>query len=101
MKYYLSVEFENQGEPTNYNIGDIITFISMKGFLKNGIIKEIKYMKDFYGNYYEPKIPTEYRVDCNGKDFIAVADYILKSNARVLNLKSRISELDEGFPLRT
>lgn len=101
MKYFLSLEFEKQGEPTDYKIGDIITFISMKGLLKNGIIKEIKYMKDFDGNYYEPKIPTEYKVDCNGKDFIAVADYVLKSNAMVLNLKSNISELDIGFPLRT
>jgi hypothetical protein len=94
MKNYLSVEFENQGEPTNHKIGDIITFISMSGLLKNGVIKEIKYMKN-------TNIPTEYKVDCNGKDFIAVADYVLKTNARVLNLKSRISELDEGFPLRT
>lgn len=94
MKYYLSVEFENQGEPTNYKIGDIITFISMNGFLKNGIIKEIKYVKN-------TNIPIEYKVDCDGKYFIAVADYVLKSNARVLNLKSKISELDEGFPLRT
>ena len=38
MKYFLSVEFENQGEPTNYKEGDTITFISMKGLLKNGII---------------------------------------------------------------
>ena len=94
MKYFLSIEFENQGEPTNYKIGDIITFISMKGLLKNGTIKEIKHIK-------ETNIPTEYKVDCNGKDFIAVADYVLKTNERVLNLKSRISELDEGFPLRT
>jgi len=101
MKYYLSIQFENQGEPTNYKIGDIITFISHKGLLKNGVIKEIVYMKDFDGVFYEPKIPTEYLVDCNGKDFTAVADYVLKTNARVLNVKSRISELDEGFPLRT
>jgi hypothetical protein len=104
MKYFLSIEFENQGEPTNYKIGDIITFISMKGLLKNGIIKEIKYMKDFDGNYCEPKIPTEYNVDCNGRDFIAVADYVLKSNAMVLNIKTTISEISEsnqGFPLRT
>lgn len=94
MKYYLSVEFENQGEPTNYKIGDIITFVSMKGLLKNGVIKEIKHMAD-------TEIPTEYKVDCNGKDFIAVADYVLKSNSKILNLKSIISELDEGFPLRT
>jgi len=94
MKYFLSVEFENQGGPANYKIGDIITFISLKGFLKNGIIKEIKCIKD-------TDILMEYKVDCNGKDFIAVSDYVLKSNSRVLNLKSRISELDEGFPLRT
>ena len=66
----------------------------MKGLLKNGVIKEIKHIKD-------TDIPTEYKVDCNGKGFIAVADYVLKTNARVLSLKSRISELDDGFPLRT
>lgn len=94
MKYYLSVEFENQGEPTKYKIGDIITFISTKGLLKNGTITEIKYIKN-------TEIPTEYIVNCNDEYFIAVADYVLKSNAKVLNLISRISELDQGFPLRT
>jgi hypothetical protein len=94
MKYFLSIEFENQGEPTNYKIGDIITFISMNRLLKNGTIKEIKYIKD-------TNVPTEYKVDCNGKDFIAVSDYVLKSNAKVLNLKASVSELENGFPLRT
>jgi hypothetical protein len=101
MKYFLSIEFENQGVPTDYKIGDIITFISMKGLLKNGIIKDIKYIKDFDGNYYEPNIPTEYKVDCDGKDFIAVAHCVLKSNSKVLNIKSSLSELDLGFPLST
>ena len=94
MKYFLSIEFENQGESTSYCVGDIITFISMKGFIKNGVIKEIKRIKG-------TEIPTEYIVNCNGNDFIAVADYVVKNNSKVLNLKSRISELNEGFPLRT
>ena len=96
MKYHLSIEFENQGEPTDYKIGDIITFISFKGRLKNGIIKEIKMSKNFPVN-----IPLEYIVECDGLEFIAVADYVLKKNAKVLNLYSKIEELDEGFPLRT
>jgi uncharacterized protein YkvS len=95
MKYFLSIEFEDQGQLSKYKVGDIITFISLKGLLKNGIIKEIKTMTN------HNDIPTEYKVDCNGKNFIAVADYVLKTNAKVLNLKSRMSELDEGFPLRT
>ena len=52
----------------------------MKGLLKNGVIKEIKHMAD-------TEIPTEYKVDCNGKDFIAVADYVLKSNSKNIKLK--------------
>ena len=95
MKYFLSIEFEDQGQLAKYKVGDIITFISLKGLLKNGVIKEIKTMVN------HDDIPVEYKVDCNGKDFIAVADYVLKTNSKVLNLKSRISELDDGFPLRT
>jgi len=90
----LSIEFEDQGQPTNYKIGDIITFISLKGLLKNGIIKEIKHIKDTI-------IPSEYKVNCNGKYFIAVADYVLKTNAKVLGLKLKISEGHSTFPLRT
>jgi hypothetical protein len=95
MKYFLSVEFEDQGVPSTYKTGDIITFVSMKGYLKNGIVKEIKYMKDY------PTIATDYIVDCQGKDFIAGSDYVLKRNAKVLNLKTSIEELNQGFPLRT
>lgn len=96
MKYYLSIEFENQGEPTNYKVGDIITFVSLRGYLKNGVIKEIRYSEDM-----PVQIPLEYKVDCNGKEFLAVADYVLKTNARVLNVGSRVEEIDAGFPLRT
>jgi len=95
MKYFLSVEFEDQGELIKYKVGDIITFISLKGLLKNGIIKEIKTIKN------HDDIPSEYIVDCNGKNFIAVADYVLKTNSRVLNLKSLIYDVNDGFPLRT
>lgn len=95
MKYFLSVEFEDQGDLIKYKVGDIITFISLRGLLKNGVIKEIKTMRNY------DNIPVEYTVDCNGKNFIAVSDYVLKINARVLNLSSNIRERDEGFPLRT
>lgn len=95
MKYFLSVEFEDQVQLTKYKIGDIITFISFKGVFKNGIIKEVKTMIN------HPEIAVEYKVDCNGKILTAVADYILKTDVKVLNLKSKILALDEGFPLRT
>lgn len=95
MKYFLSIEFEDQLQLTKYKVGDIITFISLKGLLKNVVIKKIKTMTN------HDVIPTEYIVDCNGKEFLAVADYVMKTNSRVLNLKTSINELDEGFPLRT
>ena len=38
MKYFLSIEFENQGDLNNYKVNDIISFISFKGLFKNGII---------------------------------------------------------------
>lgn len=94
MKYFLSIEFEEQGAQTSYKVGDPISFISFKGYLKVGIIKEIKYIKD-------TDVPREYIVDCNGKQYIAVSDYVLKQNSKVLNLKSKISEVNDGFPLRT
>jgi len=95
MKYFLSIQFEDQGQRAKYKVGDIITFISLKGLLKNGVIKEIKTMIN------HDDIPVEYKVDCNGKDFIAVADYVLKTNERVLNVKSTIYDVNDGFPLRT
>jgi len=97
MKYFLSIEFENQGDLTNYKVGDPISFISMRrGLLKVGIIKSITMSENMPVN-----IPIAYLVDCNGKDFVAVSDYVFKNNSKVLNVKSRILELDEGFPLRT
>lgn len=94
MKYFLSIEFENQGDLNNYKVNDIISFISFKGLFKNGIIKEIRYFKDGI-------TPIEYVVDCEGKDFIAVSDYVFKKNAPIFNVQSNIKELENGFPLRT
>lgn len=94
MKYVLSIEFEDQGEFTNYAVGDVITFVSMRGLLKNGLVKEIKYLAG-------TNVPTEYKVDCNGKDFIAVSDYVLKKDAHVWNVRANITETDQWFPLRT
>jgi len=94
MKYYLSIEFYGQGEITGLKEGDIITFISFKGRIKTGTITHIKYLQN-------SDVPTEYSVECNGKNFIAVSDYVIRDNGKVLSLESDINELDNGFPLRT
>lgn len=73
MKYFLSIEFYNQGEPTNLKIGDSISFISLQRKFKSGIITEIKYMKDS-----TVPIPSEYKVNCQGIVHIALLSVILK-----------------------
>ena len=94
MKYYLAVDFYEQGEATELKEGDIISFISFKGLIKTGVITDIRYLKGY-------NIPTEYRVDCDGKNLIAVSDYVIRKDSKVLNLKTSIEEVDCGFPLRT
>jgi hypothetical protein len=97
MKYNLSVEFYKQAEPTGLNEGDIISFISFKGLFKTGVIESCKYMKDT-----KIPIPLEYKVKCDdGVTRVALTDYIFKKNAKVSNIKITVSELDDGFPLRT
>lgn len=94
MKYYLSIDFYDQGEITNLKEGDSISFVSFKGRLETGVITAIKYLKD-------TKVPTEYMVDCESKNLIAVSDYVIRKKSKVLNLKTNIEEVKNGFPLRT
>jgi len=94
MRYYLSIDFYDQGEITNLKIGDLISFVSFKGRIKTGAIKYIRYLKD-------SKVPDEYEVDCNGRNLIAVSDYVIRKNSKILNLKTNIEEIENGFPLRT
>ena len=94
MKYYLSIDFYNQGEITSLKEGDLISFVSFKKKIETGVITGIRYLKD-------SKVPTEYRVDCGGKNLIAVSDYVIRKKSKVLSLKTKIEEVDNGFPLRT
>ena len=94
MKYYLSIDFYDQGEITNLKEGDLISFVSFKGKIETGAITDIRYLKD-------TKVPTEYRVDCEDKNLIALSDYVIRKKQKVLNLKTNIEELENGFPLRT
>ena len=94
MKYYLSVDFYGIGELTELKEGDVISFVSLKGLIKIGTITDIRYLQ-------KSKVPTEYRVDCDGKNLIAVSDYVIRKDSKVLNLKTSIQELEKGFPLRT
>ena len=94
MKYYLSIDFYNQGEVTNLREGDVISFVSFKGKIKIGTITDIRYLKD-------SRVPTEYRVDCDGINLIAVSDYVIRRDSKVLNLNTTINESDNEFPLRT
>ena len=94
MRYYLSIDFYDQGEITYLKEGDLISFVSFKGKIETGVITNIKYIKGSIG-------PVEYKVDCNGKNLIAVSDYVVRKNSKVLNLKTSIEEFENGFPLRT
>lgn len=95
MKYFLCVEFEQQGLPLTYKAGDAITFVSMTGLLKCGIINDVKF------NKLSNVVPAEYHVDCGDTELIiAIPDYILKKNAKVLSVSSHLKEVNR-FPLRT
>lgn len=94
MKYYLSIDFYDQGEITNLKEGDLISFVSFKGKIETGKITNIKYLKD-------TKVSTEYSIDCDGRNLIAVSDYVIRKKSKVLNIKNKIEEAENGFPLRT
>ena len=94
MKYYLAVDFYGQGEVTELKEGDVISFVSFKGLIKTGTITGIRYLQ-------KSKVPAEYMVDCDGKNLKAVSDYVIRKDSKVLNLKTSIEELENGFPLRT
>jgi hypothetical protein len=94
MKYYLSIDFYNLGEITELKQGDVISFVSFERQIKTGTITNIIYLN-------ESKVPTKYRVDCEGKNLIAVSDYVIRKDSKILNLKTQIEESENGFPLRT
>ena len=94
MKYYLSIDFYDQGEITNLKKGDLISFVSFKGKIEIGAITDIRYLKD-------SKAPLEYMVNCDGKNIIAISNYVIRNSSKVLNIKTNIEESENGFPLRT
>lgn len=99
-KYYLSLEFHPQGDTFvgDIKIGEQHAFICYKGLLRVGeiisftvepdsdLIHSVSFLCDGIGKQIKREVPI---------------DYVIMKNKKVNNLKTKVEELDNGFPLRT